>query len=86
MLLHSALETCAPKAVSSRNEASAVQRGQELFLMNCAHCHGDDARGTEEAPDLSMFSKSDLRIASVVKELDHLRTRSAAARRGLALH
>jgi len=38
-----------------------------LFLMNCAHCHGDDAHGTEEAPDLTTLRKSDTRIASVVK-------------------
>ena len=35
--------------------------------MNCAHCHGDDARGTDEAPDLTKFHKSEARIASVVK-------------------
>jgi Cytochrome C oxidase, cbb3-type, subunit III len=42
-------------------------RGRDLFLMNCAHCHGDDARGTEEGPDLTKFQKSEARIASVVK-------------------
>src|SRR5262245_23396160 len=52
------------------NTASAtvtIDRGHDLFLMNCAHCHGDDARGTEEGPDLTRFHKSDARIASVVK-------------------
>jgi mono/diheme cytochrome c family protein len=24
-----------------------VQKGYELFMMNCAHCHGNDARGDE---------------------------------------
>ena len=36
--------------------------------MNCAHCHGDDARGTEEGPDLTRFNKSEARITSVVKK------------------
>jgi len=34
--------------------------------MNCAHCHGDDARGTEEAPNLTTLKKSDARIASLI--------------------
>ena len=38
-----------------------------LFLKNCAHCHGDDARGTDEAPDLTKFHKSEAHIATVVK-------------------
>ena len=67
MLLHAAPETPAVTSVSSRSEPAATQRGHELFLMNCAHCHGDDARGTEEGPDLTKFNKSETRIASVVK-------------------
>ena len=43
-----------------------VARGHDLFLMNCAHCHGDDARGTEEGPNLTRLKKSDARIASLV--------------------
>ena len=34
--------------------------------MNCAHCHGDDARGTDEAPNLRRLRKSDARIASLI--------------------
>jgi mono/diheme cytochrome c family protein len=66
MLLHAVPQTLAPISVSSPNDPSAV-RGHDLFLMNCAHCHGDDARGSEEAPDLTGFNRSDARIASVVK-------------------
>jgi mono/diheme cytochrome c family protein len=61
----------APAAVSASSialsGADAVAQGHDLFLMNCAHCHGDDAHGTEEAPDLTTLRKSDTRIASVVK-------------------
>ena len=67
MLLQAAPETPAVTSVASRNESSVTMRGRDLFLMNCAHCHGDDARGTEEGPDLTKFNKSEARIASVVK-------------------
>jgi mono/diheme cytochrome c family protein len=42
------------------------QKGHALFLMNCAHCHGTDARG-DEGPDLHGTTKSDARIASLIK-------------------
>lgn len=39
--------------------------GKHLFLMNCAHCHGDDAHG-DEGPDLYNLHKSDARIHQVI--------------------
>jgi len=44
--------------------ADAAQ-GRHLFLMNCAHCHGDDARG-DEGPDLHNLHRSDVRIHEVI--------------------
>ena len=44
--------------------ADATQ-GRHLFLMNCAHCHGDDAHG-DEGPDLYNLHKSDARIHQVI--------------------
>jgi mono/diheme cytochrome c family protein len=41
-------------------------RGYKLFLMNCAHCHGNDARG-DEGPDLHGVTKSDARISALIK-------------------
>jgi mono/diheme cytochrome c family protein len=41
-------------------------QGYSLFLMNCAHCHGSDARG-DEGPDLHRVTKSDARISSLIK-------------------
>ncbi|MBV9126841.1 MAG: c-type cytochrome, partial [Verrucomicrobia bacterium] len=29
----------------------AAEKGRQLFLQSCAHCHGDDARG-DDGPDL----------------------------------
>ena len=40
-------------------------QGRHLFLMNCAHCHGDDARG-DEGPDLHNLHRSDARIHDVI--------------------
>jgi mono/diheme cytochrome c family protein len=42
------------------------RQGYELFIMNCAHCHGNDARG-DEGPDLHGLTKSDARISSLIK-------------------
>jgi len=42
------------------------QKGHTLFLLNCAHCHGADARG-DEGPDLHGVTKSAARIASLIK-------------------
>ena len=67
MVLHPAAEIPAATSASSQNESAEVRRGHDLFLMNCAHCHGDDARGTDEAPDLTKLRKSEARIASVVQ-------------------
>jgi mono/diheme cytochrome c family protein len=44
--------------------ADAAQ-GRHLFLMNCAHCHGDDAHG-DEGPDLHNLHRSDARIHEVI--------------------
>jgi mono/diheme cytochrome c family protein len=41
--------------------------GYQLFDRNCAHCHGDDARG-DEGPDLHGLVKSDARISKVIRE------------------
>jgi mono/diheme cytochrome c family protein len=42
-------------------------KGYTLYMMNCAHCHGSDARG-DEGPDLHGVTKSDARIASLIKD------------------
>jgi mono/diheme cytochrome c family protein len=44
-----------------------VKQGASLFSRNCAHCHGDDARG-DEGPDLHDLTKSDGRITKILKE------------------
>jgi len=60
-------------AASGATEASvlppagtASNQGYKLFMLNCAHCHGPDARG-DEGPDLHGVTKSNARIASTIK-------------------
>ena len=43
-----------------------AKRGYNLFDRNCAHCHGEDARG-DEGPNLHNLAKSDARIATIIK-------------------
>ena len=43
-----------------------VAGGRKLFLMNCAHCHADDATG-DEGPDLHGLHKTDERLRLVIK-------------------
>ena len=52
------------KAVS---ENTAAEQGHRLFDRNCAHCHGDDARG-DEGPSLYNLALSDARIAKRIRE------------------
>lgn len=49
-----------PPANPSQTESSPtnVSAGRALFLKNCAHCHGVDARG-DEGPDLHNLDVSD---------------------------
>ncbi|HWF20050.1 MAG TPA: cytochrome c [Verrucomicrobiae bacterium] len=47
-------------------EGTLANQGYKLFLLNCAHCHGDDARG-DEGPDLHDVTKSDQRIANLIQ-------------------
>jgi len=55
-----------PSFLSAGNEQALITRGHELFLMNCAHCHGEDALGTEEGPNLAVRRRSGARIGSVI--------------------
>ncbi len=56
---------------SSNTPASADQRasvaaGRQLFLKNCAHCHGADAHG-DEGPDLHNLDWTDEQIATRIR-------------------
>ena len=43
-----------------------THEGYALFLMNCAHCHGSDARG-DEGPDLHGITRSEASISALIR-------------------
>ncbi len=55
-----------PKNAAIVSDGGAEQ-GHRLFERNCAHCHGDDARG-DEGPNLHNLALSDARIAKRIRE------------------
>ena len=55
------IPTSAQATTVTQNMTAEAGQGRHLFLMNCAHCHGDDAHG-DEGPDLYDLRKSDERI------------------------
>jgi mono/diheme cytochrome c family protein len=57
--------TTAQAAMKPPEIAGGAVQGRHLFLMNCAHCHGDDAHG-DEGPDLHDLHRSDTRIHDVI--------------------
>jgi mono/diheme cytochrome c family protein len=62
---HSVRSPATARSVIPPDGTQAYQ-GYTLFLRNCAHCHGSDARG-DEGPDLHGVTKSDARISSLIK-------------------
>ena len=62
--------TTVPAAILPGTLAADASNGRHLFLMNCAHCHGDDARGNGEdgdGPDLFALRIGNARIATVIR-------------------
>lgn len=59
------LATSAQASLKAPELTGDAAQGRHLFLMNCAHCHGDDARG-DEGPDLHNLHRSDARIHEVI--------------------
>jgi mono/diheme cytochrome c family protein len=55
---------------ASPPHGGSTERGRRLFVQSCAHCHGDDARGTGEdgdGPDLAGLRIGNARIAAVIR-------------------
>ncbi len=45
--------------------------GRALFVQSCAHCHGDDAKGSGDGSDLYGLRISNARIATVIRQGIH---------------
>lgn len=65
---HSSDQDAQDSPVRVQQPASPAQTvaGRRLFLKNCAHCHGSDARG-DEGPDLHGLIESDEWIARRIR-------------------
>jgi mono/diheme cytochrome c family protein len=69
MLLGAQTRTAATAfKASATNDTALATRGHKLFLLNCAHCHGDEGRGDgpDEGANLHNLDKSNARIASII--------------------
>jgi mono/diheme cytochrome c family protein len=53
-------------SLSAPDKSTLVAAGQQLFLKNCAHCHGADAHG-DEGPDLHNLDWTDEQIATRIR-------------------
>jgi len=51
---------------STPDQRLPVPAGQQLFLKNCAHCHGADAHG-DDGPDLHNLDWTDEQIATRIR-------------------
>jgi len=47
--------------------ASLAARGRTFFFQSCAHCHGQDADGGEDAPSLLKLQISGAHMALVIQ-------------------
>jgi mono/diheme cytochrome c family protein len=45
-----------------------VAKGHEYYDMSCSHCHGDDASGDDDGPDLHDLRISNASIAVAIKK------------------
>ena len=62
-----ALTSCAQDNAGARDARSPVPvNARTLFVKNCAHCHGADARG-DEGPDLHQLDWTDEQIAARIR-------------------
>ena len=54
----------------SGNAASPViiDQGRRFYALSCSHCHGDDATGSDDGPDLHYLPISNAHIAVTIKK------------------
>jgi mono/diheme cytochrome c family protein len=53
--------------IAAPSTGTRSKAGASLFARNCAHCHGDDTKG-DEGPSLYDLTRSDARLARIIKE------------------
>lgn len=61
------IENVKKPGTQSASVSGSINPGRALFLKNCAHCHGADARG-DEGPDLHKLDWTEAEIASRIRK------------------
>ncbi len=56
-----------PSSTAFGSPRAKIEQGRTLFSRNCAHCHGEDARG-DEGPNLHDLKKSDSRLRQIITQ------------------
>jgi mono/diheme cytochrome c family protein len=66
----SILPPMSPEATFSETVVTPelVATGHEYYDMSCSHCHGDDATGDDDGPDLHDLRISNARMAVAIKK------------------
>ncbi len=47
---------------------TSIAKGHDYYEISCSHCHGDDATGDDDGPDLHDLRISNARMAVVIKK------------------
>jgi mono/diheme cytochrome c family protein len=67
-LVRAGIEKARSESAANGNQpqlSAIAAHGQNLYAVNCSHCHADDATG-DEGPDLHGLTKSDERIKVII--------------------
>jgi mono/diheme cytochrome c family protein len=61
------IEKETPPGNQSLDAATLAARGRTFFFQSCAHCHGQDADGAEDAPSLLKLQISGAHMTLVIQ-------------------
>ena len=53
---------------SNASSPEIIEQGRRSYGLSCSHCHGDDATGSDDGPDLHYLAISNAHIAVTIKK------------------
>ena len=66
-IYRNSIEKETPPGNQSLDAATLAARGRTFFFQSCAHCHGQDADGGEDAPSLLKLQISGAHMTLVIQ-------------------
>jgi mono/diheme cytochrome c family protein len=57
-----------PSPIPVTSSPEVIELGRQYYEMSCSHCHGDDASGDDDGPDLHNLLISNAHIARSIKK------------------